>query len=121
MRPLPEPVHYIKQRALRPAIIGVITEDNPEGDWDLLNTTAKFSAWKANADGSVGDLIIDDAAATILDPIRRVVAYDPVAGDTNEAGTFYGQFTIDFTLFPSVSPLIVPTKGYIRIVIGESP
>ena len=66
---------------------------------------------------AAGAVVIDNAAAIIIDQSPFECEYEWGAGTTDTAGTFEGQFTCKLT---DGSTLRLPTRLHITIVITES-
>lgn len=61
-----------------------------------------------------GQVVIDDEAAVIVDAAAGEVRYDWAAGDTDNAGHFWGYFVVNYTSGLSLS---FPTLRYLKIYI----
>jgi hypothetical protein len=86
---------------------------------DLTGKTVSFVMRKllvVNGVETDGEIVVDNAAASIPDPANGVVRYDWVVGDTDDEGTFRGEFKVVSNGRPST----YPSKSYIPILIGHS-
>lgn len=95
------------------ALTGVETLAN------LVGKTVKFCMRKMECvDGieTEGEVVINNAAAVIFDEEGAQVQYDWQEGDTDEEGTFRGEFKV----LSGGRPITYPTQGYISILIEDS-
>ena len=61
-----------------------------------------------------GNVVVDGGAATVTDAAAGEVRYDWQAGDTDEAGIFYGEFEVTYA---DASVETFPNSGYLTIAI----
>lgn len=102
--------HFLKAGNLLPVIRGRITQDGnviqlPPG------TTVVFRMWLKET-----GVTRVEAAADIIDGTEGIVEYVWIAGDTDVAGEYEGEF--DATL-PGDTPITVPNAGYLKILISK--
>jgi hypothetical protein len=93
--------------------------DGVESVVDLTGKTVSFVMRKllvVNGVETDGEIVVDNAAASIPDPVNGVVRYDWVVGDTDDEGTFRGEFKVVSNGRPST----YPSRSYIPILIGHS-
>lgn len=100
----------IKTNDTGPVLSVTLTDANGNGI-GLAGASARFHMKAFGA----SELKID-APATILDDLNGVVKYDWVAGDTDTAGTYYGEIEV---LYGDATVETFPNNGYFTIIIKE--
>lgn len=66
-------------------------------------------------DAAGGAMVIDNAPVTIIDAAAGKVSYAWVSGDTNTAGTYFGEFVV---VFSGGGTQTFPGDGYVEILIS---
>ena len=100
----------IKTNDTGPVLSVTLTDANGNGI-GLAGASARFHM---KAFGATSLKI--DAPATIKDDVNGVVQYDWVAGDTDTAGTYYGEIEV---LYGDATVETFPNNGYFTIIIKE--
>lgn len=100
----------IKQGSTLPAIQQSLVSANG----DIVNLAGATVKFRMKDPGSSG-LIVNDGAATIVDPDTATVRYSWQAGDTGATGLFRGEWVV--TVGSDVS--IYPAIGYLKILVSE--
>jgi hypothetical protein len=85
---MPAGTFYIKQHDRLPSLQATLLDGNGQ-PINLTGATVTFTM--VNAAGSV---IVNDAAATVVNATAGVVAYAWGVSDTTNSGTFYGEFEV---------------------------
>ena len=100
----------IKTNDTGPVLSVTLTDANGNGI-GLAGASARFHM---KAFGATSLKI--DAPATIIDGVNGVVKYDWVAGDTDTAGTYYGEIEVTYG---DATVETFPNNGYFTIIIKE--
>lgn len=100
----------IKTNDTGPVLSVTLTDANGNGI-GLAGASARFHM---KAFGATSLKI--DEAATIIDDVNGVVKYDWVAGDTDTAGTYYGEIEVTYG---DATVETFPNNGYFTILIKE--
>ena len=100
----------IKTNDTGPVLSVTLTDANGNGI-GLAGASARFHM---KAFGATSLKI--DAPATIIDDVNGVVKYDWVAGDTDTAGTYYGEIEVTYG---DATVETFPNNGYFTIIIKE--
>lgn len=100
----------IKTNDTGPVLSVTLTDANGNGI-GLAGASARFHM---KAFGATSLKI--DAPATITDDVNGVVQYNWAAGDTDTAGTYYGEIEI---LYGDATVETFPNNGYFTIIIKE--
>lgn len=106
--------YSIKQGDLLPVIEGTLR--NPDGTpMSLTDCTVFFRMRRKGL--TLGELIIDDVEAEIVDEASGRVRYVWLDGDTTSPGYFAGEWIVHD---PLDQPMTTPTLGYIDIIIERN-
>lgn len=100
----------IKTNDTGPVLSVTLTDANGNGI-GLAGASARFHM---KAFGATSLKI--DQPATITDDVNGVVKYDWVVGDTDTAGTYYGEIEV---LYGDATVETFPNNGYFTIIIKE--
>jgi len=100
----------IKTNDTGPVLSVTLTDANGNGI-GLAGASARFHM---KAFGATSLKI--DAPATIIDDVNGVVKYDWLAGDTDTAGTYYGEIEVTYA---DTTVETFPNNGYFTIIIKE--
>jgi len=100
----------IKTNDTGPVLSVTLTDANGNGI-GLAGASARFHM---KAFGATSLKV--DAPATIIDGVNGVVKYDWVAGDTDTAGTYYGEIEVTYG---DATVETFPNNGYFTIIIKE--
>lgn len=100
----------IKQGDTSPSL-RVKLKNSDQSAADLTGATVRFHM--REVDATVASV---DALATIVNATGGEAQYDWVTGDTNTAGSFYGEFEVTFS---DGSIGTYPNDGYLDISISE--
>lgn len=100
-------IHEMKQGDTLPTLQAQLVN----ADGSNPNVTGSTITFRMAA--TAHEPIIDDGAATVVDGPNGIVEYAWQAGDTDAAGQFKGEFSVDGTrTYPS-------GDSYITVVIGS--
>ncbi len=100
----------IKTNDTGPVLSVTLTDANGSGI-GLAGASARFHMKAFGADS-----LKIDAPATITDDDDGLVRYDWVAGDTDTAGTYYGEVEVTYG---DATVETFPNNGYFTIIIKE--
>lgn len=100
----------IKTNDTGPVLSVTLTDASGNGI-GLAGATARFHM---KAFGATSLKI--DSPATVTDGVDSVVQYDWVAGDTDTAGTYYGEIEVTYG---DATVETFPNNGYFTIIIKE--
>ena len=99
---------YIAQGTRAPAL-ECLCEDN-DGRFPLVGVTLpRFSLW-----GPSGEVIVDEEAAVVVDPVLGRIRYSWAAGDTDIQGYHKGRFFVTI----AGRTIAFPSHGFIQVNIS---
>ena len=81
---------YIKTGDTGPALRRTLLDTSGDAE-DLTGATVAFHM--ESTDG----VVVVDGSATLVDAANGVVQYEWQSGDTDESGTFFGEFEVTFS------------------------